>query len=241
MRCLILSDIHANWVALEAVLADAPSFDEVWCLGDLVGYGPNPNECIERIQEFECLCLAGNHDWATLGRLDLETFNTDARNANNWTQTQLTSTTREYLAELPTHEQRNGVYLAHASPREPVWEYILDANLAYVNFTYFDAPVCLVGHTHIPAIFVLDEKVHGCKSLVPPEASIRLGNQRMIINPGSVGQPRDGDPRAAYAVLDVDKMVLEFRRVPYAIEITQERMRARGLPRRLVDRLVVGR
>ena len=235
MRCLILSDIHSNWVALEAVLADAPEFDELWCLGDLVGYGPNPNECVERVQDFAYLCLAGNHDWATLGRLDLETFNTDARNANTWTQTQLTSTTREYLGQLPTHEERNGVYVAHASPREPVWEYILDANLAYVNFTYFDASVCLVGHTHIPAIFVLDKNDHSCSALVPPDTPVKLGEQRMIINPGSVGQPRDGDPRAAYAMLDLDAMELEFRRASYAVEITQERMRARNLPRRLID------
>lgn len=241
MRCLILSDIHANWVALEAVLADAPEFDELWCLGDLVGYGPNPNECVERVQDFACLCLAGNHDWATLGRLDLETFNSDARNANTWTQAKITPAVREYLSQLPTHEERKGIYIAHASPREPVWEYILDANLAYVNFTYFDESICLVGHTHIPAIYVLDEKERSCRSLVPPEGSLKLGEQRMIINPGSVGQPRDGDPRAAYAMLDLDHMVFEFRRVSYAIEITQERMRARELPRRLIDRLVVGR
>jgi diadenosine tetraphosphatase ApaH/serine/threonine PP2A family protein phosphatase len=173
--------------------------------------------------------------------LDLETFNTDARSANTWTQTQLTSAARDYLSRLPTHEERDGFYVAHASPREPVWEYILDTNLAYVNFTYFDASVCLVGHTHIPAVFVLDEDDHSCSAQAPPEAPLELGEHRMIINPGSVGQPRDGDPRAAYAVLDLDDMLLEFRRADYAVEITLERMRARGLPRRLVDRLVVGR
>jgi diadenosine tetraphosphatase ApaH/serine/threonine PP2A family protein phosphatase len=241
VRYLILSDIHANWVALEAVLADAPDFDELWCLGDLVGYGPDPNECVERIREFSCLCLAGNHDWATLGRLDLETFNTDARVANTWTQAQLTPEARDYLSGLPTHEERDGFFVAHASPREPVWEYILDANLACANFPHFDAPVCLVGHTHIPVIFSLNEEEAHCETLLPPETPLKLGEHRMIINPGSVGQPRDGDPRASYAMLDLDDMTWEFRRVPYAVEITQERMRARGLPRRLIDRLAVGR
>jgi diadenosine tetraphosphatase ApaH/serine/threonine PP2A family protein phosphatase len=242
VRCLIVSDVHANLVALEAVLADAPEFDEVWCLGDLVGYGPDPNECVERLCDFPHVCLAGNHDWAALGRLDLETFNTDARIANTWAQTELKPAVREYLSQLPTHVQKNGFYMAHASPREPVWEYILDPNAACANFSYFDSPTCLVGHTHIPVIFGLDEEEGRCATMLPPFPDpLKLGDRRMIINPGSVGQPRDGDPRAAYAILDVDEMVFEFRRVTYSIFITQERMRARGLPRRLIERLEVGR
>jgi diadenosine tetraphosphatase ApaH/serine/threonine PP2A family protein phosphatase len=242
VRYLILSDVHANLVALEAVLADAPEFDEIWCLGDLVGYGPDPNECVERIQDFPHISLAGNHDWAALGRLDIDTFNTDARIANTWARSELRPAVREYLSGLPTHMEKDGFYLAHASPREPVWEYILDANVAYANFSHFDTPFCLVGHTHIPVIFGLDEERERCDTLIPPFAnSLQLGEQRMIINPGSVGQPRDGDPRAAYAILNLDNKVWEFRRVAYSISITQERMRARGLPLRLIERLEVGR
>ncbi len=242
MHYLIISDIHANLVAMEAVLVDTPDFDEIWCLGDLVGYGPNPNECVERIQDFPHISLAGNHDWAALGKLDLRSFNSDARIANVWTQSALTQTTREYLSRLPTHIEQGGFYLAHASPSEPVWEYILDANVAYANFAYFSTPTCLVGHTHIPIIFELDEQRRRCETIIPPLPNpLMLGRHRMIINPGSVGQPRDGDPRASYAILDVENMTWEFRRVAYPVEITQERMRARGLPRRLIERLETGR
>jgi diadenosine tetraphosphatase ApaH/serine/threonine PP2A family protein phosphatase len=242
VRCLIVSDIHANLVALEAVLADAPEFDELWCLGDLVGYGPDPNECVERIQDFANICLAGNHDWAALGRLDLDTFNTDARIANTWAQSELKPAVREYLSALPTHVEKSGFYLAHASPREPVWEYILDPNAAYANFSYFDASTCFVGHTHIPVIFGLDEERDRCETILPPFPDpLRLGVHRLIVNPGSVGQPRDGDPRAAYGILDPELGLFEFHRVAYSVFVTQERMRARGLPRRLIERLEVGR
>lgn len=242
MHCLIISDIHANLVALETVLADAPPFDIVWCLGDLVGYGPNPNECIERIQDFPHVCLAGNHDWAALGKLDLRSFNTDARNANLWTRSQLTPGARDYLNELPTHLEQEGFYLAHASPREPVWEYILDANVAYANFAHFSTPVCLIGHTHVPIVFELHEQQQRCDLMLSPLPNpVRLGQRRMIINPGSVGQPRDSDPRASYAMLDLENMTWEFHRVAYPVEITQERMRARNLPWRLIERLEMGR
>jgi diadenosine tetraphosphatase ApaH/serine/threonine PP2A family protein phosphatase len=242
LRYLIISDIHANLVALEAVLADAPACDEIWCLGDLVGYGPDPNECIERIQDFPHVSLAGNHDWAALGKLDIKNFNSDARAANAWTQSVLKPAAREYLSGLPSELERDGFYMAHASPREPVWEYILDANVAYANFAHFSTTTCLVGHTHIPLIFVLDEERRRCDTMMPPfSGRLKLGARRMIVNPGSVGQPRDGDPWASYATLDTETMVWEFHRVTYPVEITQERMRARGLPGRLIDRLEIGR
>jgi diadenosine tetraphosphatase ApaH/serine/threonine PP2A family protein phosphatase len=239
---LIISDIHANLGALEAVLADTPSFDEIWCLGDLVGYGPNPNECVERLQDFPHISLAGNHDWAAMGRLDLSNFNVDARVANTWTQSVLKPAVREYLDELPTHMEISGFYMAHGSPREPVWEYLLDAKPAYANFAYFSAPVCMVGHTHIPLVFKLDEQQQRCDTMISPFPNpLKLNSGRMIVNPGSVGQPRDGDPRASYALLDADSLTWEFHRVAYPVEITQERMRARGLPARLIDRLGIGR
>jgi diadenosine tetraphosphatase ApaH/serine/threonine PP2A family protein phosphatase len=242
VRYLVISDIHANFTALEAVLADAPDFDKVWCLGDLVGYGPNPNECVSRVQELPHVSLAGNHDWAALGQLDLSSFNIDARRASTWTQSELTPDTRGYLSELPIQLTHEGFHLVHASPREPLWEYILDAHMAYANFAHFSTPVCLVGHTHIPLAFAMDEQRQRCKTLIPPfDEPIELEGRRMILNPGSVGQPRDGNPEASYALLDTDAMTWAFNRVSYPVEIVQERMRARDLPRRLINRLELGR
>jgi len=242
VRYLILSDIHANLPALEAVLLDAPPYDEVWCLGDLVGYGPNPNECIERVQELPHISLAGNHDWAVLGKLDLSSFNLDARIANMWAQTELTPEAREYLSELPVQMERDGICIVHASPREPVWEYVLDVDVAYSNFAYFPTAICLLGHSHIPLVFTLDEQRRRCEATIPPLFEpLPIGSRRMILNPGSVGQPRDGDPRASYAILDTDNATWELRRVTYPVEIVQERMRARGLPQRLISRLELGR
>lgn len=242
MRYLVISDIHANLAALEMVLNDTPSFDKIWCLGDLVGYGPNPNECIDRVKEFSHISLSGNHDLATLGKLDLSSFNTIARIANQWTQSELTATSRAYLSQIPSQKELGDFCLAHGSPREPVWEYILDTSLAYINFKHFSTPFCLVGHTHIPIAFELDEEKGHSRAIIPPRpAPLKLENRRLIINPGSVGQPRDGDPRASYAILDMDNMTWEFHRVEYPVEITQERMRAKELPRRLIDRLELGR
>jgi diadenosine tetraphosphatase ApaH/serine/threonine PP2A family protein phosphatase len=242
VQYLIISDIHANLAALEAVLDDAPPFDEVWCLGDLVGYGPEPNECIQRVRALPHTSLAGNHDWAALGKLDLNSFNAIARAANEWTQQQLTASSRAYLMGLSPSLQRGDFTLAHASPREPVWEYIMAASTAYQNFEHFSTSFCLVGHTHVPVVFELDEEDDRCRALLPPLLEpLKLGERRAIINPGSVGQPRDGDPRAAYAILDTDEMTFQFRRVAYPIRTTQEHMRAEGLPRRLIDRLQVGR
>lgn len=242
MRCLVLSDIHANRPALEAVLQDAGSFDVIWCLGDLVGYGPDPNECVERIQEFDPVCLAGNHDWAALGKLGLDDFNVDARMASRWTRETLTPQALEYLTNLPTNLVEEGYTLTHGSPREPVWEYLLDASIATINFGYFETDICFVGHTHIPLLFVLNDERGRCYPITPPfSGPIQLGPHRMIVNPGSVGQPRDGDPRASYAILDTEANTWEHRRVAYPVEITQERMRARNLPRRLIDRLALGR
>jgi diadenosine tetraphosphatase ApaH/serine/threonine PP2A family protein phosphatase len=244
MRYLVISDIHANQTALSAVLADAGSFDFVWCLGDLVGYGPDPNECIDQLRDLPHLSLAGNHDWAALGKLDNMSFNSDARIASIWTRSELSPSSRDYLDALPTHLVQDQFTLAHASPRQPVWEYVLDPLIAQRNFTYFQTPFCLVGHTHIPVVFCqLDDNPSGCITLVPPyDGPIHLEIEgRLILNPGSVGQPRDGNPQACYAILDTEAMTWEHRRVPYAFQITQERMRARDLPSRLIERLEYGR
>src|SRR5579864_9840272 len=151
MRVLIISDIHANLAAFETVLADAKgAWDYVWCLGDVVGYGPDPNECVELLRTLPNLCLAGNHDWAALGRLDIRTFNADARKAVHWTQEILKPENIAYLDALPTTFVLGPYTLAHGSPREPVWEYILDPLIAALNFPHFETPYCLVGHTHTP-------------------------------------------------------------------------------------------
>ena len=244
MRYLIISDIHANQAALAAVLADAGSFDFVWCLGDLVGYGPDPNECIDQLRDLPHLSLAGNHDWAALGKLDITSFNSDARIASLWTQSKLSPSSVDYLDSLSTSMAEDQFTLAHASPRQPVWEYVLDPLIAQRNFAHFETPYCLVGHTHIPMTFVqVNNNPGGCKTLMPTNGvpmSLKVDG-RLILNPGSVGQPRDGNPDTSYALLDSEAMTWEQRRVPYAIEITQERMRARDLPIRLIERLDFGR
>jgi predicted phosphodiesterase len=244
MRLLVISDIHANQAALSTVLGDAGAFDFIWCLGDLVGYGPDPNDCIEILCDYPHYSLAGNHDWAALGKLDITSFNSDARIACVWTQGELAASSRQYLDALLTQDVKEPFTLAHASPRQPVWEYVLDPLIAQRNYAYFETPYCLVGHTHIPVIFSQTDSDSGsCKTLPPPyDGPIALNaKERLIINPGSVGQPRDGNPQASYAILDTDAMTWEHRRVPYPIEITQERMRARDLPSRLIERLEHGR
>jgi predicted phosphodiesterase len=242
MRVLIISDIHANLAAFETVLKDAHGeWDYVWCLGDVVGYGPDPNECCELLQTLPHLCLAGNHDWAALGRLDIRTFNADARKAVNWTIEVLKPENVEYLHALPTTFVIGEFTLAHGSPREPVWEYILDPLIASSNFAHFETPYCLVGHTHTPVIYKLLSD-RGDTDAVMPSYSVprELNGYRLIINPGSVGQPRDSNPDAAYSILEVEKMTWEHRRVPYPIHLTQQKMRAAEMPERLVARLEHG-
>lgn len=241
MRVLIISDIHANLVALETVLADAgPNFDAVWCMGDLVGYGPNPNECVERVRSLPNLtCLTGNHDKAAIGEIDISAFNLDARIAINWTTQSLTEETRQYLISRPERVIHDNYTLVHASPRQPVWEYILDRHTAKLNFAHFETPYCIVGHTHIPIMYLQsDEEVVECRPNY--DEILAFDSERLIINPGSVGQPRDQNPDSAYAILDTDQDHWEYRRVPYDIEETQKRMAAFGLPARLIARLQKG-
>lgn len=242
MRTLVLSDIHANLVALEAVLADAAGqWDRLWFLGDLVGYGPDPNECAAWMRENDPVALSGNHDWAVLGKLDTEEFNDEARWAVNWTRRALTKENLAYLDTLPPLRTDPPFTLAHASPRHPVWEYILDLPTALENFAHFDTSYCLIGHSHVPAVFILDEEAGELNGMVATHGdTVELGARRMILNPGSVGQPRDGDPRAAYALLDEAAMTWTFHRAAYDIAETQKRMRKHRMPDRLVERLSYG-
>ncbi len=241
MRVLVISDIHANVVALDAVLADAGRVDAAWCLGDLVGYGPNPNESINRVQELpDLVCLLGNHDAAAIHKLDLTTFNPEARFSVEWTQGQLTEENKNFLIERPEKVEIGEVTLAHGSPRQPVYEYLLDTRAATENFEYFDTPFCFIGHTHLPVLFLFQEGDYLASLTIPPIHDDLLLIPRTIINPGSVGQPRDRDPRAAYAIFDTEKNTWDYRRVKYAINETQERMAAAGLPERHIIRLEGG-
>jgi predicted phosphodiesterase len=241
MRVLVISDIHANLTAFEAVLADAQGeWDIIWCLGDLIGYGPNPNECVTLLREHEHISLSGNHDWAVLGKLDINTFNREARTAIEWTRKTITAETSDYLNELPPSMVQGEFTLAHASPRQPVWEYILDPYTAGINFEFFDTPYCLVGHTHVPVWFE-EEDIHTITPRIPNYVNqMQLNHIRLIINPGSVGQPRDSDPRAAYALLDTEKKTWTYRRAYYPVHRTQERMRFHNMPIRLIRRLEHG-
>lgn len=242
MRVAVITDVHSNLVAMQACLADAGDFDDVWCLGDLVGYGPNPNECIDLLRRYRHVCVAGNHDWAAIGKLPVDEFNSDAASAALWTRNQLSPDSLSYLQGLPTGETRGDWTLVHGSPRSPVWEYILSIDHAMANFPHFTTAYCLIGHSHLPLIFSLkDEEGAMCK-LTHPTANSRwrLGRERLIVNPGSVGQPRDGVPEAAYALLDTQSGLLDFRRVAYDIGKTQARMRKVGLPTRLWARLSYG-
>jgi predicted phosphodiesterase len=242
MRCLVLSDIHSNLEAFEVVLADAGRVDQVWCLGDVVGYGPDPNACVQLLRAQTPLCIAGNHDWATLGRLDLEDFNADAREANLWNRNELAESSLAYLHALPERRTEGAFTLVHGSPRHPIWEYILHPSTAESNFAHFETRYCLVGHTHSPMLFVKrDEGAARCEALLPTVGRpYRLERGRFIINPGSVGQPRDGDPRASYLILDTEALTVEYRRVPYPMELTQRKMKEHKLPSRLGLRLAYG-
>lgn len=243
MRYLLVSDIHGNLPAFEAVLKDAPRGLPVWCLGDLVGYGPNPNECIELLQSLDHECIVGNHDWAAMDKVDSEDFNPDAKRAVQWTQEQLTPASIAYLESLPSILVKGEFTLVHGSPRDPIWEYILHPQTACTNFAYLDTSHCLVGHTHVPIKYALsdDDDEQLCEMERLPENGPRaLGQRRVIINPGSVGQPRDGDARASYAILDTEEQTLEHRRVSYDIKKTQRLMHRAKLPSRNITRLSYG-
>jgi diadenosine tetraphosphatase ApaH/serine/threonine PP2A family protein phosphatase len=240
-RVAVISDVHANWHALEAVLAavEEEQPDELWCLGDLVGYGPRPNPCCAEVAERAELCLVGNHDLGVLGELDLLDFAPEAVESARWTQEVLTNEARAYLRSLQPAGRRDGVQLFHASPRDPVWEYVLSGEAAAAAFALTRDPLVLVGHSHVPLAIALDGgALDGGHA---PEGTEReLGGDRLLLNPGSVGQPRDGDPRAAWLMLDFDSQRASFRRTDYRVERTQAEIRERGLPDALAERLAHG-
>jgi diadenosine tetraphosphatase ApaH/serine/threonine PP2A family protein phosphatase len=246
VRVAVISDIHANLPAFEAVLAaiDTVGVEEVWCLGDVVGYGAEPDECADLVRERCELCLVGNHDLAVLGTLDVAAFSEAAAAAVAWTRENVDERTLEMLRELEPAGEREGIAVFHASPRDPVWEYVLSAEQAAANLDMQVARVALIGHSHVSLFFVRptddeqEDEIRGSQSSDGTLLDLAAG--QWLINPGSVGQPRDGDPRAAWLELDTGERTARFHRVDYDIERAAESISAAGLPRRLADRLHVG-
>lgn len=240
MRIAVLSDIHSNLVALDAVLAHAGSIGAVWHLGDVVGYGPDPDGVVERLAGLEAVGVMGNHDAAALGGPEIEWFNPDAKAAAAWTRDRIGHDTRAWLTALPKTAVIDEVSLVHGSPRDPLREYITTPDVAAPNLQALTTSVGLHGHTHVPAVFAARSG-----SVVvewPTDGDLlELDDQPTLLNPGSVGQARDGDPRAAYMILDQAAGHATWHRVAYDIAAVQAAMRAVGLPARLADRLAVGR
>ena len=241
MRVAVVSDIHSNLHALEAILAsiDAEAPDELWCLGDLVGYGPRPNECCREVAGRADLCLAGNHDLVVLGSLDTADFAGDAATAACWTREVLEPEWKELLDGLEPEGSAHGVALYHGSARDPIWEYVLSDEGALATLELADAPLVLVGHSHV-ALQVVQSGDELAGGVAPDGKELELDGVRALLNPGSVGQPRDGDPRAAYLLLDLAAQRATFHRVEYDVETTQREMRDAGLPEMLAARLQLG-
>jgi predicted phosphodiesterase len=242
MRYAIIADIHANLAAFTAVLDDIErggGADEFWCLGDIVGYGPDPHQCIELLRQRRHICVVGNHDLAAIGKIDTSLFNPDATRACHWTAQQLSAGDIKYLEKLPLTANKGDFTMVHGSPREPIFEYVSSTSLATQNFSFFQSRYCLVGHSHVPVVFkYIDGSCSA--SRFTPSIAVALGRSRAIINPGGVGQPRDGDSRASYAIYDSQTNLVKLYRVRYNIEVTQNKMMRAGLPVHLVTRLNVG-
>jgi predicted phosphodiesterase len=241
MRVAVISDIHGNHHALRAVMnaIGRERADAIWCLGDLVGYGPKPNECCATVSRSAKICLVGNHDLGVIGRIDLRDFSQDAAIAALWSREMLKPAARTYLEGRKTSTKTQRAELFHASPRDPVWEYVLSDEAAHAAIRLTVAPVVLVGHSHVAFAYPAEGRSLG-ESLAPADTEIDLSAGRWLLNPGSVGQPRDGDPRAAYVILDFDSNRALFHRVSYPVERTQKEIRAAGLPETLAGRLALG-
>ncbi len=246
MRIVIISDVHANLTALEAVLSHAEAggtIDALWCLGDTVGYGAQPRESLARLQELGTLMIAGNHDQASTGKISTEEFNPIAATAAHWTMDRLRAADRKYLDALPEVLTQDKFTLVHGTLHWPIWGYLTSHEASLTHLERQETPFSLVGHTHIPALVVEQPKEPRKCSLSNLEdgARVELSHERrMVINPGSVGQPRDGDPRTAYAILNTNSETVTVHRVEYNIEASQRLIEEAGLPRWLAQRLALG-
>lgn len=244
MRAVVVADVHANLEAFQAVLEDAKqrgSIDALWCLGDLVGYGPDPEACVDLLHSYPYEMVVGNHDLAAVGVIGIEDFNPVAAAAATWTQNTLSAVTKVWMMSLPqifVHE--SGFTLTHGSLVDPIWEYLVLSDNAAEHLARQATPYGLVGHTHMPHVFY-DARLDAMSTDIEDGAEVALEDLRFVANPGSVGQPRDGDPRAAYAIVDTEAASISFHRVEYALDVTQEKMRAAGLPLFLAERLSRGR
>lgn len=240
MKTAIISDVHSNLEALLVVKAeiDKANVDQIYCLGDIVGYNANPRECLKLIREMNAICVAGNHDYAAIGLTDIEYFNPHAKVAALWSGKQLQEEDKSYIKKLPLVRKIGNFTLVHATLREPeLWGYILSTRDAQDCFSYQETPLCFIGHSHYPSVFE-----EGGKLILSPEMEIKLNkDSRYIINVGSVGQPRDRNPKASFVFFDTEQWVVDFRRLDYDIEKTQEKVLAAGLPPFLAERLAVGR
>jgi diadenosine tetraphosphatase ApaH/serine/threonine PP2A family protein phosphatase len=242
----VITDIHANLPALEAVLDDIErhSVDEIWCLGDVVGYGADPDACADLVRERCAICLVGNHDLAVLGALDVSAFSEAAAEAVAWTREKIDARSLEFLRELEPSGERLGIGLFHASPRDPVWEYVLSAEQAFDCLEAQPEEVALIGHSHVALFFALPRggalgDTVGSQAGDGSQLELN-GGGRWLVNPGSVGQPRDGDPRAAWLELDPDPGTAKFHRLEYDIDKAAAAIVEGGLPKRLADRLYIG-
>jgi diadenosine tetraphosphatase ApaH/serine/threonine PP2A family protein phosphatase len=244
VRVAAITDIHANLPALEAVLAEIETagIEETWCLGDVLGYGVEPDACAALVRERCQVCLVGNHDLAVLGGLDISSFSEAAAVAVEWTRENVAESTLEFLRELEPGGERSGIGLFHASPRDPVWEYVLSGEQASAGMDANPRRIGLIGHSHVALFFNRLEgnggEARGAQA--SDGALLDLGQGGWLVNPGSVGQPRDGDPRAAWLELDTEAETARFHRVAYEIERAAAPIAAAGLPSRLADRLYTG-
>ncbi|MBX7235550.1 MAG: metallophosphatase family protein [Caldilineales bacterium] len=245
MRLALISDIHGNLVALQTVLKaiDALKPDAIWFLGDVVGYGPEPQACVELVQQAAAVILAGNHDLAVAGRADLDDFTETAQAALRWHQRLLPAETLTWLAGLPSLLVQDGITLAHGSPRSPVWEYVVDDDSASANADHFDTQLCLIGHSHGAIAWQLTKGRWWRQAKLqrrPSGEALSLAEDRWLLNPGSVGQPRDHDPRASFAILDTEAQTWTWHRHDYDIAPVAEAILAAGMPPKLARRLFDG-
>jgi len=243
VRIAITSDIHANLVALEAVLEHAGHIDAIWNMGDCVGYGPQPGECIARLRESGAVWVAGNHERAATGAISTDDFNPAAAAAAQWTANRLSDDEKAFLDALLEVERQSDFTLVHGTLRWPIWEYLVDFETARAHLSLQQTPFGFVGHTHIPMqVTELPDDRQGCELHRLADGDVvELGESHLVLNPGSVGQPRDGDKRASYGLLDTDARTFTLHRVEYDIADTQKLMEEADLPNWLIERLAIGR